>query len=221
MWRYLFLKFISMKTKFTLSLFAILFASFGLAMAQSEESEKSPAPRKFKPFQIEFALPVNLGVENGSGTGLGFYVAPRYAVNDQIHVGVRTGWFDLGESSIFIQGDQVEINGLNIVPVTLTFDYYFTTERVRPFVGIAGGMYRRSIVDFLYMDDKVEFSSQNVRVNPGISPQIGINANHFRFSVGYHITGESIPDFLSINIGLDIGGGRTNRYSSNRIIQVY
>lgn len=202
----------TMKTKFTLGLVALLFASFGFAKAQSEEKEINPNPRKFKPFQIEFAVPINFGVEDGSGTGLGFYFAPRYAVTDQIHVGLRMGRFDLGESSIFIQGDQVEINGINIIPVTLTFDYYFTTEGVRPFVGIAGGMYRRSIVDFLYQDDKVEFSSQNVKVNPGISPQIGINANHFRFSVGYHITGESIPDFLSINVGLDIGGGRTSRY---------
>ncbi len=204
-----------MKSKFALSLVALLFVSFSMAMAQSEEEESTQKPRKFKPFQIELAVPFNLGMEDGSGTGLGFYMAPRYAVTDKIHVGMRTGWFDLGESSIFIQGDQVEINGLNIVPVTLTFDYYFTTERVRPFVGIAGGMYRRSIVDFLYQDDKVEFSSQNVRVNPGLSPQIGINANHFRLSVGYHITGESIPDFLSINVGIDIGGGRTNRYFVN------
>ena len=207
-----------MKTKFTLGLIALLFASFGFAMAQSEETEKSPTPRKFHPFQIEVALPINLGVEDGSSAGVGFYIAPRYAVTDHIHAGFRTGLLNLGEGNIFIQGDQVEINGLNIVPVTLTFDYYFTTERVRPFVGIAGGMYRRTITAFSFMDDEINFSSNNVKVNPGISPQIGINANHFRFSLGYHITGESIPDFLSVNIGFDFGGGRTNRYlSDNRI----
>jgi hypothetical protein len=164
--------------------------------------------RKYKPFQMEVGIPFNFGMSESSSFGSGFYVAPRYAASDRVHIGIKTGGYNLGEGKLWVDGDKVDIEGVIVVPVVLTGDYYFNTDRSRPFIGLGIGMFRRNSFEFSKHNNQVNYAENEVKINPGLAPQIGVNSGHFRFSAAYNITGKSIANYASLNLGIDIGGGR-------------
>ena len=91
-----------------------------------------------------------------------------------------------------------------ITPFLLTADYYFSKEKVRPYIGLTGGFARRSDLDVNVSPGQV-FIGNEAEVEYDISPRLGLNAGHFRINVAYHITGGDIQDFLTIGFGFDFG----------------
>jgi hypothetical protein len=164
--------------------------------------------RKYKPFQMEVGIPFNFGMSESSSFGSGLYLAPRYAASNQLHIGIKTGWYNLGEGKLLVDGDKVDIESVMVIPVLLTGDYYFNTDRTRPFIGLGIGMFRRNEFEFSKHNNQVNYSENDVKINLGLAPQIGVNSGHFRFSAAYNITGKSIANYVSLNLGMDIGGGR-------------
>ena len=160
----------------------------------------------FKPFKVDVGIVAAVSTDDEAGSGGGFYIEPKYNVNDRINVGLRLESAFLGSGSIRVGGTSVDIESASVAPILLTGDYYFHTERVRPYVGLGMGMYRRQERSISTDIGSVALGLES-QTNFGVAPRVGLNAGHFKLAVIYNFTGNHIADYLGINVGMEIGGG--------------
>ena len=140
------------------------------------------------------------------GNGPGFYVEPKYQANDRISVGLRLESTFLTSGSITVGPGSFDLEAASVFPILLTGDYYFTTEKVRPYAGVGLGVY---IKDETSIDSDIGVVSFDLgsKTNFGVAPRLGLNVGHFKLAVIYNFTGDGIADYLGINVGAEIGGG--------------
>ncbi|WP_165958080.1 hypothetical protein [Segetibacter sp. 3557_3] len=181
--------------KFLLS--AFLCATILGARAQTEGT--------FKPFKFDIAA--GYAIPKGSGTkgGVLFSMEPKYALNENFTIGLRMEAALTAHGSI--DGNDELINGevKGSSSYLLTNDYYFSTNAVRPFVGVGAGVYRNAGVNMNSAED-VETSTRF-----GFAPRIGLETGHFRTAVEYNVAGKSgtmSNNYIGIKIGFFFGGGR-------------
>lgn len=176
----------------------ILSYAFG-AKAQSET---------FKPFKVDLAL--GYAIPGGSGTkgGLLFAIEPKYAINDQIALGLRVEGAVMARvimdptTGQEIEGGDVKASGSYL----LTGDYYFTTNKFRPFAGLGAGIYSSAAAS---LDPNTEEIQSGTRF--GFAPRVGFEFGHFRTALEYNVagkTGNISNNYIGIKLGFFIGGGR-------------
>lgn len=176
-----------MKNFFILALWTFIFHS---ANAQNDEKND----RIFKKFKVDlsagYAIPeASLGGETIIGVVV--VVEPKYAVMDQISIGLRL------EAALMAGIDKVgRKGGLTASGSYLaTGDYYFSNNKLRPFAGLGAGVYEYSDV------------SSDVSSKFGFMTRAGIEYGHLRLGVEYNF----VPDkagYLSFKLGVCFGGGR-------------
>jgi hypothetical protein len=165
--------------------------------------------RVYKPFKVDCGFTIDVPTNDNASTGGGFYIEPRYSVNDRLTIGLRVEGIYLSAGDITINYTSVKINSTIVSPILLTGDYYFSSEKVRPFIGIGVGMYKKTL-------HTVGVSVEGIDIGPktntyfGFAPRIGINAGHFRLAALYNYPGKDIGGFLGIQVGFEFGGGRIN-----------
>jgi len=101
----------------------------------------------------------------------------------------------------------------------LTGDYYFNTNKIRPFAGLGLGIYNLGTVEFTADPNE---SGDGVTINDGtidygtkfgFAPRVGLLMGHFRIALEYNAI-MGVEDFLesknylSFKIGVEIGGGK-------------
>ncbi|GGF51154.1 hypothetical protein [Echinicola rosea] len=192
--------------KYTALIIALFILSPFVSKAQS--LDPSGASRLYKPFKVDVGLNLTFPTESELTTGGGFYVEPRYGINDQINIGLQLGSNILGEGESLFNHQEATYRAQAISNLSLTGEYLFGKENTRPFVGVMVGMYRRSDYEIVDSDDGTIFNQVGNEVNFGVAPRIGLIAGKFRMNFTYHITGENISDFFSIGLGIQFGGGK-------------
>jgi len=167
--------------------------------------------RVYKPFKVDFGFTGDFPTSSDAGISGGIYIEPRYAVNDKLTIGLRIEGVYLNYGNVTLDYTSVKVKTTTISPIILTGDYYFSTEKVRPFVGVGLGMFKRT-------SRSVEVSvQQGINIGPktqtkfGFAPRIGLNAGHARIAAIYNFTGTDVGDFLGIQFGFEFGGGRINK----------
>ena len=185
-----------MKKGLLLILFAIGL-SFSMAIAQ---------PTIFKPFKVDTGIEFNITTSSEAGSGMGWYISPIYNATDRLSIGPRFGFGYIGNGTINVGIGNVEVGGTYLFSFLMQTDYYLSTERVRPFVGLGFGMYRRSEATLETGIGIVEFRRE-AQSNFGVKPRVGLNVGHFKMTVDYNFTGEHIYDYIGFTLGVDIGGG--------------
>ena len=167
--------------------------------------------RVYKPFKVDFGFTSDIPTSNDASIGGGIYIEPRYAVNDRLTIGLRIEGVYLNFGNVTLDYTSVNVKTTTISPILLTGDYYFSVEKVRPFIGVGLGMFKRTI-------HSVEVSVlQGINIGPktqtrfGFTPRIGLNAGHARIAAIYNLTGTDVGDFLGIQFGFEFGGGRINK----------
>ncbi len=178
-----------------------------LVAAQSENSD-----RIFKPFKVDvsagFALPMSGG--NGAKGGVLFAVEPKYAVVEQIAVGLRMEVAGMARA-VVDNGTEIvgeaQANGSYL----LTGDYYFSNNNFRPFLGAGAGLFSIAGAGF-NSDDPLQEDDIFKENNFGVMLRGGFEAGHFRLGVEYNIAGKtsfsSNNDYLGFKVGVCFGGGR-------------
>jgi outer membrane protein W len=162
----------------------------------------------FKTFKVDIA--VGYAVPSGSGSkgGVVFAIEPKYAINDNITLGLRM------EAAVTARGyikDGEEFSGdvKASSSYLATGDYYFTTNEFRPFVGVGAGLFSLASVsteDGDITEEEIETGSKF-----GFAPRAGFEFGHFRTAVEYNIVGKTGAinnNYLGIKLGFFIGGGR-------------
>ncbi len=176
-----------------LTLGAVIFAN-----AQTE--------RTFKPFKVDIALGYALPAGSGTKAGALFAIEPKYALNDNLALGLRM------ETALTAQGtvvnEEIKDGGVKASGSYLaTADYYFNTNRFRPFVGAGAGIYTNASANFdAQTSEDVQKGSRF-----GFAPRAGFEFGHFRTALEYNVAGKTATvnhNYLGIKMGFFIGGGR-------------
>lgn len=188
-----------------------------IAYAQDSGQEYSYT-REFKPFKVGLGLGYAVpGKGDGAGGGALLYLEPAYRASDEISIGLRL------ESALIVRGVQgvsnndVKGDASSNASYTLNGQYYFSNEKVRPFIGAGVGLFSLAAVEFnTASSSDVEADEVGAETVFGFYPRIGIDAGHFNLSIDYNIIpptdvpggGEVRNNYLGIRAGFSIGGGR-------------
>lgn len=179
-----------------------------LVVSSVNAQVENPQNRIFKPFKVDVGINLTFPVSPDLTLGGGVFVEPRYGVNDKIHLGVHLGSNIIGEGKFLFHNKEAVTRAQSITNLSLTGEYHFVLEEVRPFVGIGGGMYRRSDYEVVDSNSGVLITRHGTIVNLGVAPRIGLVAGKFRMNATYHFSGKGITDFVSLGLGIQFGGGR-------------
>lgn len=182
--------------KFTMTALAI-----GIIIIANAQSE-----RTFKPFKVDLALGYALPAGSGSKGGALFAIEPKYALNDNLTLGLRM------ETALTVQGDAAngEINNGAVkasASYLATADYYFNTNSFRPFVGGGAGIYTNASAKL----DQTTTEDMQSGSRFGFAPRAGFEYGHFRTAVEYNFAGKTGTvnhNYLGVKLGFFIGGGR-------------
>jgi outer membrane protein X len=181
-----------------------LFVSSFVASAQSTS---------FKTFKVDLATGYAMPAGAGSKGGILFAIEPKYAINDNITLGLRLEGAVMARALEDNNGEKVTGDVKASASYLLTGDYYFNTNKFRPFAGLGTGIYKLAGAKF---DSDVEISEEDVQTASkfGFAPRIGFELGHFRTAIEYNLvgkTGSLNNNYLGIKLGFFIGGGRLSK----------
>ncbi|HOZ80405.1 MAG TPA: hypothetical protein PLY34_20595 [Ferruginibacter sp.] len=164
------------------------------AMAQSEKS----SGQTFKKFKVDISLGFAKPQSGDTKAGVIFAIEPKYAVLDQLSVGLRLE--GAGLASIDANGEKGKVRVLG--SYVGTGDYYFTNNRFRPFAGAGGGIFTMASVDIEDSNETIPTSSTF-----GFLVRTGFEYGHLRLGLEYNILKEK-AGYFGVKLGACIGGGR-------------
>lgn len=171
-------------------------------------------------FRVGFDL--GMAIPQGGGVGAGFYLEPKFNLNERMNIGIRYGGaatirnIELNQSNSDVRA---EVGGIGTLG--LTFDYYFTNgSKFVPFIGGGIGYYgfanieidSNDVPDDLVLDTKMaiapmirggfEFRKLRVTLDYNILPSSDlVNTQNQRVGVVAN-------SYLGITLGLYVGGGK-------------
>lgn len=186
----------------------IYLGMLALAMSFSVSNLKAQSTN-YKSFKVDVAFGYAIPSGSGSTSGVLFAVEPKYAINNDITVGLRM------EGAL--TANAIESNGFSLagkINVTssylLTADYFFNETGFRPFAGVGAGLYSLAGVEF---DDSSLNSSLGVNGSTkfGFAPRVGFETGHFRTGIEYNFAGKSAGvnyNYLAVKVGFFLGGGK-------------
>ncbi len=189
-----------MKKILTLIVACVVFA--GVASAQSDS---------FKSFRVDagvlYAIP-----GSGLDAGVGYYLNPKYHLNDNILLGAKF------EGAVLASADSDALDVSAVASYAATFDYYFNTNAFRPFVGADAGIYSLGSIEW---DESFNTGGVSGEINGdldlgskfGIAPKVGFSYGHFDMALQYNlIFGQDEPfndyNYMSVKVGFHFGGGK-------------
>ena len=162
----------------------------------------------FKPFKVDFAL--GYAVPGGSGAkgGVLFAIEPKYGISDNITLGLRFEGAVMARATTNSTGEYVAGDIKASGSYLATGDYFFSTNKFRPFAGVGVGLFSSAAASVDSNGDIVEGASAN---KFGAAPRAGFEFGHFRMAVEYNVAGKTGPinnNYLGIKLGFFAGGGR-------------
>jgi outer membrane protein W len=165
--------------------------------AQSEQT--------FKPFKVDIALGYASPSGSGSKGGVLFAIEPKYALNDQVTLGLRMETAITAQGKV-VNGEMTEGDVKGSGSYLATADYYFNTNGFRPFIGGGAGLFTNASANLNSSSDDVQTSRRF-----GFMPRAGFETGHFRTAIEYNFSGKSGAvnhNYLGIKLGFFFGGGR-------------
>jgi len=162
----------------------------------------------FKPFKVDFATGYASPGGSGAKGGVLFAVEPKYAINDNITLGVRFEGAVMARATKDASGDYVAGDVKAAGSYLATGDYYFNTNKFRPFAGAGVGLFSTAGASVDSNGDVIEGASSS---KFGAMPRAGFEFGHFRFAIEYNVlgkTGSINNNYLGIKFGFFAGGGR-------------
>ncbi|MEO9004319.1 MAG: hypothetical protein ABI288_06265 [Ginsengibacter sp.] len=184
---------------------SVLAAFFGLFSLSMQAQDFGSGDRIFKKFKVDVSLGYAVPQETsgpGKKAGIIFAVEPKYAVMDELSVGLRMEGAAMANVDMIGETGNVKANASYLA----TGDYYFSNNKFRPFGGIGAGVFSYASVD---IDDSTSISTDNIPVSSkfGFMARAGFEYGHLRFGIEYNFIADK-NGYLGIKLGAVIGGGR-------------
>ena len=174
-------------------LITFVFAVLNVYLANAQETNN----RIFKKFKVEISPGYAIPQESGSGGNALFAIEPKYAIMDQLSVGLRMEAVVMFDFSFFGGGGATKANASYLA----TGDYYFSNNKFRPFLGAGAGMYTYASIDTQFG------GSIPVASKFGFMARSGFEYGHLRVGAEYNFVAEK-SGYLGLKLGVVIGGGR-------------
>ncbi|HYH16656.1 MAG TPA: outer membrane beta-barrel protein [Flavisolibacter sp.] len=167
----------------------------------------------FKPFKVDLAVGYAVPGGKGSKAGLVFAAEPKYAINDNISLGLRMEAAITARGYADVEGQRGEAEVKASGSYLATGDYYFNTNKFRPFAGLGIGVYRLAGASVEVTTEEPTPEEIEIKEDTkfGGAPRVGFEYGHFRTALEYNIVGKSEKinnNYFSIKLGFFIGGGR-------------
>ena len=168
--------------------------------------------QEYKRFKAAFGIPVSVITSDQFNYYGGFYLEPAWRWNDQWASGLYVSLLESDSQSDY---EHLSETG-SMLTIALTTDHYWKLDRIRPFYGLLVGKsshLHEQIQRYRYRNgypvpgDIIWISSSGYTV----APRVGFDFWHVRTLLMYQLTTHSMPDLLTVQIGLEIGGGRRKR----------
>ena len=164
------------------------------------------AEQTFKPFKVDIALGYALPSGEGSKAGALFAIEPKYALNDNLAIGLRM------EAALTAQASTSAMSDADVKASSsylATVDYYLNTNSFRPFLGAGAGIFTNASAQANTASETTSDVKTGSRF--GFTPRIGFETGHFRTAIEYNFAGKTANinhNYLGIKIGFFLGGGR-------------
>jgi opacity protein-like surface antigen len=216
---FLFLRFVLNREIMKKSVLSALIVCGALSQAFAQYDQNYA--REFKPFKvgvgIGYAVP---GAGEGAGGGFLAYLEPAYRATDQVLVGLRLEGAFTARGVEGVNNNDVSGDASSIASYSLSTQYYFNNENVRPFIGAGVGLFSMTAMEFNTApgnDPDAEDLGAETRF--GFYPRIGVDAGGFNLTLDYNFIpptdipggGEIKNHYLGIRAGFSIGGAKMRR----------
>lgn len=177
--------------------------AFALLVFQMVNAQET-SDRVFKKFKVDVSLGYAVPQVSGSGgtnAGALFAIEPKYAVMDQLSVGLRM------EAAVMANIDMEGEKGSAKANLSYlaTGDYYFSNKRFRPFGGVGAGMFTYASISS--EDEGADLDNIPIDSKFGFMARGGFEYGHLRVGVEYNFVADK-AGYLGLKIGAVIGGGR-------------
>jgi outer membrane protein W len=216
----LFFVFVFLHERTTMKKTAAAAFLFLAALSETVAQYDQDYAREFKSFKVGvgggYAVP---STGEGAGGGILLYLEPAYRATDQVLVGLRM------EGALMVRGvrgvSKRDFSGdiSSMVSYTISTQYYFNNNEVRPFVGAGVGLFNLAAVRFNTAVNDFGADKVGAETRFGFYPRAGVDLQHFNITLDYNVLpptdvpggGEVNNNYLGIRAGFSIGGGRTGR----------
>lgn len=171
----------------------------------------------FKPFKVDISTGYAIPSGTGAKGGVLFAVEPKYAVMDALSLGLRFEVAVMARGTSDGQGSLSSIDVKASGSYLATGDYYFTSNKVRPFAGAGVGIFSLASASGDQNTTAVSAASSKF----GGMLRGGVELGHFRIGLEYNLVGNtdlkdvnnatvgtSKNSYIGIKLGGVIGGGR-------------
>jgi len=176
------------------------------------------ADRTYKPFKVDITTGVSILQGSGTNIGFPFAVEPKYAVLEQLSVGIR--WEGLmGLHNIYSDADNSSEADVTFgSSYVATADYYLNNNTFRPYVGAGLGMYKTGKITYKDPEDNTHDYNAPKPSSFGGMLRAGFEVTHFRMGLEYNFVNNTFVSpytnkdiksgYFSIKVGVHIGGGK-------------
>lgn len=203
---------------------SVLLAIFTMALCSKTFAQDEKGG--FKPFKVDisfgYAIPSGGG---GSKGGALFAIEPKYAIMDNVSLGLRI------EGAVMISGTNLTTGTTSAnadakaaASYLATGDYYFTSNDIRPFAGVGAGIFSTAGVNLTSNNSNIAQGSKFGGMIRG-----GMEYKHLRIGLEYNLVGKTTVapftdnstspatiypgyevknSYVGIKLGVLIGGGR-------------
>ncbi len=174
----------------------------------------------FKPFKVDLSTGYAIPSGKGAKGGILFVVEPKYAVIDNLSVGLRLEGAVMARGFSTVQDEDAEVDVKASASYLATADYYFTENTVRPFAGVGAGLFSLASASA----NSTGSGSVGTGSKFGGMLRAGTEIGHFRIGLEYNLVpttnvtmvdtqgnetqGKAKNSYIGIKIGAVIGGGR-------------
>ncbi|WP_425392756.1 hypothetical protein [Ekhidna sp.] len=151
--------------------------------------------------QFHFELGPNFNVPQGDfgdayDLGIGFYIEPKYAFNENIDLGLVLGTNGFAGADL---GGQ-SYGATSALVVLPTGTYRFSTSKVTPYAGLGLGLYRFDGAEVSVAGGgSVETEGET---KFGFAPRAGVYLGRMNLGAAYNIVSDA--NYLQINLGVRI-----------------
>jgi outer membrane protein X len=197
--------------------------TFGILLLASVVAAKAQ-DAQFKPFKVDLALGYAIPGGTGAKGGILFALEPKYAVMDNISVGLRMEGAVMVRGQVNSNGQTSDVDAKAAGSYLVTGDYYFTNTTARPFAGLGLGIYSLAAASASSDGSAVGASGGS---KFGEMVRAGVEIKHFRVGLEYNIVPKTTYEvvtstgsgtaksefsskngYIGIKLGFFIGGGR-------------
>lgn len=131
--------------------------------------------------------------------GVGFYIEPKYAMTENIDLGLYIGTNGFAGGDIVQGGVTGSAAATAVVPVLATGTYRFSTNNVTPYAGLGLGMYFQRAAEVTLGTITSEGESES---KFGFAPRAGVYIGRLNLGAAYNIVSDA--NYIQINLGVRI-----------------